>query len=45
MEAMFLSNVMIIQKWSEQFEDYDIKNDEEEDNQYFRGQYLNRNNE
>ena len=43
MEAMFLSNVMIIQKWSMQFEDYDINNDEEEDNQDFRGQYLNRN--
>ena len=43
MEAMFLSNVMIIDKWSEQFEDYDIKNDEEEDNQNFRRQYLNRN--
>ena len=43
MEAMFLSNVMIIDKWSEQFEDYDIKNDEEEDNQDFRRQYLNRN--
>jgi len=43
MEAMFLSNVMIIEKWSEQFEDYDIKNDEEEDNQDFRGQYLNEN--
>ena len=43
MEAMFLSNVMIIDKWSEQFEGYDIKNDEEEDNQNFRRQYLNRN--
>ena len=43
MEAMFLSNVMIIDKWSMQFENYDIKNDEEEDNQDFRRQYLNRN--
>ena len=43
MEAMFLTNVMIIDRWSQQFEGYDIKNDEEEENQTFRRQYLKKN--
>ena len=43
MEAMFLANVMIIEKWSMQFENYDINNDEEEENEDFKRKYQTRN--
>mgnify|MGYP003675987051 CR=1 FL=1 len=44
MEAMFLANVMIIEKWSMQFENYDINNDEEEENHlYLEDFYQTRN--
>ena len=43
MEAMFLANVMITEKWSMQFENYDINNDEEEENEDFKRKYQTRN--
>jgi len=45
MEAMFLANVMIIDAWTKYLPSYDIRNDEEEDNELFREQYQNRNDE
>ena len=45
MEAMFLANVMIIDAWTKYLPSYDIRNDEEEDNELFREQYININTE